>query len=423
MEEIIIIIALILLNGVFAMSEVALISARKTSLSNDAKKGNKSAARALRLANDPDKFLSVVQIGITLIGILTGIYSGDVLAGDFSKILIGWGVAASYAYPLAQFVIVVLVTYFSIIMGELVPKRIGMGIAEKIAKLVATPMYVISVIASPFVWFLSKSTTVIFNLLGIDMSENKVTEEEIKMIIQEGMDDGEVQEVEQDIMERVFLMGDLRVSSIMTHRSDIVWFDIHMTKAQVRAILEKQIFEIYPVADGSLDAVQGIVSLKDLVLNFEKPDFQIAQVVHPVPYFYESMNVYKVLEQMKERHMSRALICDEFGSCQGIVTLKDILEGLVGSIDNINEEPDIIKRTEGDGWLVDGQCPFYDFLSYFEMEELYEDNRFNTLGGLVLETLEHIPSTGEVMEWHGFVFEIVDMDGVRIDKILVNRRK
>lgn len=402
------------------MSEIALISARKTSLSHDAKKGSKSAQRALKLAKEPDKFLSVIQIGITLIGILTGIYSGDVLASDFSAILINWGMLAAYSHAVAQTTIVVLVTYLSIILGELVPKRIGLGIAEKTAKAVAYPMYLISVAASPFVWLLSKSTSFIFNLLGVHITENKVTEEEIKMIIQEGKDGGEVQEVEQDIVERVFMMGDLRVSSIMTHRSDIIWFDINMTKEQVKSILGQQIFEVYPVGDGNLDTVIGIVSLKDLVLNLEKTDFTLSQVIRPAVYFHESMNVYKVLEKMKQKHTSRALICDEFGSFQGIVTLKDILEGLVGSIDNANEEPYIIKRQDEESWLADGQCPFYDFLSYFEKEYLYESNDFNTLGGLIISMLGCIPNTGDVLKWGEFTFEIVDMDGVRIDKILIN---
>ena len=218
MNEIIIIGGLIVLNGIFAMSEVALISARKSRLTADEKKGNKSAGVALKLANDPDRFLSTVQIGITLIGILTGIYSGNKIAADLTQIMIGWGVSATYASAVAQGIIVVIVTYLTIIFGELVPKRIGMSLAEKVAKLVARPMRTLSVVALPFVWLLSKSTELIFNLLGIDEKENKVTEEEIKSIIQEGAEDGEVQPVEQDIVQRVFLLGDLKVSSIMTHK-------------------------------------------------------------------------------------------------------------------------------------------------------------------------------------------------------------
>lgn len=419
MNELIIIIALILFNGLLSMSEIALISARKCNLSNNMKKGSKSAAIALKLANQPDKFLSTIQIGITAVGILTGIYSGDVLATDFAVILTNWGIPAGYSHSIAQVVIVIFVTYLTLIFGELVPKKIGMTIAEKIAQTVARPMHFLAVVSSPFVWVLTKSTILIFNFLNIKTNEYKVTEEEIKSMIQEGMKDGEVQEFEQDIVERVFLLGDLKVNSLMTHRNDMVWLDIKMSNTQIQEILENHLFEIYPVADRSLDCVQGIVSLKDLVFKFGKPDFNITQVIRTASYFHESMSVYKALEKMKELCISEALVCDEFGSCKGIITLKDILEGLVGSFNNNYQEPEIIKRQNNEGWLVDGQCPFYNFLSYFESECLYSNNNYHTLSGLVLEQLEHIPTSGEHIEWNGFVFEIVDMDGVRIDKILV----
>lgn len=211
MEEIIIIIGLILLNGLFAMSEVALISARKSRLNTDVKKGSKSARMALKLANEPDRFLSTVQIGITLIGILTGIYSGNKIASNFTETLLAWGVSAKYASTLAQGLIVMVVTYLSIIFGELVPKRIGMSMAENAAKVMARPMNMLSVIALPFVWILSKSTEAMFNVLGFKQADNKVTEEEIKSIIQEGAEGGQVQPVEQDIMQRVFLLGDLKI--------------------------------------------------------------------------------------------------------------------------------------------------------------------------------------------------------------------
>ena len=401
------------------MSEVALISARKSRLSSDAKKGSKSAKVALKLANDPDRFLSTVQIGITLIGILTGIYSGNRIAADLTETMISWGVSVTYASALAQGIIVVVVTYLTIIFGELVPKRIGLSVAEKAAKVVARPMRVLASIALPFVWLLSKSTEIIFNLLGIKETDNKVTEEEIKSIIEEGTEEGEVQPVEKDIMQRVFLLGDLKVSSIMTHKSDIVWLDMDMTADEVRAVVNENLFEFYPIADGDLDHVKGIVNLKDLVVHLSNPDFQLASLIHEATYFHESMNVYKVLEQMKMQKISRALVCDEFGICTGIITLRDILEGLVGNVDDPEEEPDIIKRVNKEGWLVDGQCSLYDFLCYFNRSDLFEDSEYHTLGGLLLKELQHIPTSGETLQWNGFTFEVVDMDGARIDKVLV----
>ena len=401
------------------MSEVALISARKSRLSSDAKKGSKSAKVALKLANDPDRFLSTVQIGITLIGILTGIYSGNRIAADLTETMISWGVSVTYASALAQGIIVVVVTYLTIIFGELVPKRIGLSVAEKAAKVVARPMRVLASIALPFVWLLSKSTEIIFNLLGIKETDNKVTEEEIKSIIEEGTEEGEVQPVEKDIMQRVFLLGDLKVSSIMTHKSDIVWLDMDMTADEVRAVVNENLFEFYPIADGDLDHVKGIVNLKDLVVHLSNPDFKLASLIHEATYFHESMNVYKVLEQMKMQKISRALVCDEFGICTGIITLRDILEGLVGNVDDPEEEPDIIKRVNKEGWLVDGQCSLYDFLCYFNRSDLFEASEYHTLGGLLLKELQHIPTSGETLQWNGFTFEVVDMDGGRIDKVLV----
>ena len=420
MDEIVIIILLILLNGVFAMSEIAVISARKSSLSTDIKKGSKSAKMALKLANDPDRFLSTVQIGITLIGILTGIYSGATLADDFAKLLVDAGFPAAYARLTGQTIIIILVTYLTILFGELVPKRIGLSAAEKASKFVARPMYCLSVIAAPFVWILAKSTETMYNLLGIKEAESKVTEEEIKSIVQEGKEDGEVQEVEQDIVERVFLLGDLKVSSLMTHRSDIVALDIHNTKEEIKAILEENLYETYPVIDRTFDNMLGIVGLKDLIFRFDQPELKLEEAVHPATYFHDNMSVYKALEQMKEHRLSQAFICDEFGSFQGIITLKDILGGLVGSIEGTTDEPEIIKRSDSNSWLVDGQCTFYNFLSYFDQEDLYEsDSTYNTVGGLILELLEHIPQSGEKVDWKGFHFEIVDMDGARIDKVLV----
>lgn len=312
-----------------------------------------------------------------------------------------------------------LVTYLTLIFGELVPKRIGLSVAEKVSKWMARPMYLLSLIAAPFVWLLSKSTAGIFNLLGLKNSGSKVTEEEIKSVVQESREDGEIQEVEQNIVERVFLLGDLKVDDIMTQRNEIKWLKISMTKKEVLEALRNQLFDMYPVSSDKQDEVKGVISLKDLVLHLDSSDFNLAAIVHPATYFPENMSVYKALEKMKEQNISRALICDEFGVCQGIITLRDILEALLGAVNDSHKEPDIVRQKEGEGWLVDGQCPFYDFLIYFEREELFEKGNYNTVGGLILELLEHIPRSGERIGWYDFTFEIVDMDGVRIDKVLV----
>ena len=417
--ELIVIIALILLNGLFSMSEISLISARKSSLTNDSRKGSRSARIALKLANDPDKFLSTVQIGITLIGIVTGIYSGDALADDFGRQLVAWGFPTAYARPFAQTLIVVLVTYLTILFGELVPKRIGMSASTRVAKWLARPMYVLSVIASPFVWLLSKSTSIIFNLLNINTEGEKVTEEEIKSMIDEGTESGEVQEVEQDIVERVFSLGDRSLSTIMTHRNDMVSIDIDMNNQQIFRIVCEHLFQVYPVTRGNtLDDIVGVVYLKDLFGKVQHQSFDLRDVIRPAQYFHENMDVYKALDHIRKRHIKYGLICDEFGSLQGIITMKDILEALVGSLPDETEELDIVPRKDG-SWLIEGQCPFYDFLNHFEREDLYAEHSYNTLGGLILQELGHVPHAGESFSWHGFKIEIMDMDGARIDKVLV----
>ena len=404
------------------MSEIALISARKSKLGADSKKGSRSAETALKLAEQPDRFLSTIQIGITLIGILTGIYSGNQIALIVKDWFISMGMSPGYAPAVAQTMIVILVTYLTLIFGELLPKRVGLCMAENVAKFVARPMYMLSRIASPFVCLLSGSTAFLFHILGLKNKESKVTEEEIKSIVKEGTEDGEVQPVEHDIVQRVFLLGDLEVDAIMTPRNDMVWLNNTMTAKQVKDIIAEDMFAVYPVADGDLDHVKGVVSLKNLFFTLDKPDFNLDTIVAEPTFIYENMDVYKALELMKLQHTGFALVCDEFGSCVGIVTLKDILEGLVGNMPSEHDfEQQIVPRSNGDGWLVDGQCPMFDFLKYFNEEELYENEDYKTVAGLCINTLEHIPTCGEHFDWKMFSFEIVDMDGARIDKFLVKK--
>ena len=419
--EIFIIIVLILLNGVLSMSEIALVSARKSRLEADAKKGSLSAKTALTLSNEPDRFLSTIQIGITLIGILTGLYSGESLAAPFAVLLAAF-IPAAYTLAVAQVLIVVVVTYLTLIIGELVPKRIGMAFAESVSKLVARPMNLLSFLASPFVWLLSKSTKLVIRLLGLNKSsdENRITEDEIKAIIREGKEDGEVQEVEQDIVERVFNLGDRNIGSIMTHRNDLVWIDMNLSREDINRTILEDMYHVYPVSSGKLDSVLGVVFLKDIFGKIESPDFDISSVVCPAHYMPETLSVYNALDKMRQDRVKYALVTDEFGSIQGIVTSSDIMEALIGTLPDAEETPDIVVREDG-SVLVDGQCSFYDFLAYYDLEELYTDYNYNTVSGLILERLEHIPCTGEKLHWLDFEMEIVDMDGARIDKILVTR--
>lgn len=419
--EIFIIIGLILLNGILSMSEIALVSARKARLELDAKRGNKSSQTALKLAGEPDRFLSTIQIGITLIGILTGLYSGEAFAYNLAEVVRHVPVLEPYALGVSKTIIVIIVTYLTLIMGELVPKRIGMGYAERVSMLVAKPMYFLSKLALPFVWLLSKSTSLVIKITGIKANEeNKVTEEEIKAIVKEGFDGGEVQEVEQDIVERVFNLGDRNVGSIMTHRSDLVWLDVTDSIEKIREKVQENLFNIYPVASEKFDNIKGVVYLKDLFGRIDEPDFSLEEVIRPAQYLPENQSVYNALEQFKEARVKYGIVTDEFGGIQGIVTLKDIMEGLIGQVPEVGEEAEIVQRADG-SWLVDGQYNFYDFLEYFDMEDLYAEHDYNTLSGLILEILERVPKTGETLTWLTFEFEIVDMDGARIDKVLVKK--
>lgn len=421
--EIVIIIGLILLNGVLSMSEIAMVSARKSRLEADVKKGSKAAKTALKLANAPDTFLSTIQIGITLIGILTGLYSGEVLAQSFGKVIALIKPLEAHAVAIAQTLIVIIVTYLTLIIGELVPKRIGMSASERVAKLVARPMNLLSKIALPFVWILSKSTVATLKLLGVNTQENnKVTEDEIKAIIQEGTDGGEIQEVEQDIVERVFNLGDRNVGSIMTHRSEMVWLNVNYTKEQIEETVKNNLFNTYPVADKNLDSIVGVVHLKDLFGRLDEEDFKLSKVLRAPQYIPENLSVYNALELMRTTGGRYGIVTDEFGSIEGIVTLKDIVRALIGSMPEVGEEQEIVTREDG-SFLIDGQIPFYDFLAHFDMEDLYNEFNYNTLSGLILEELEHIPQTGEKLSWRNFDFEIVDMDAARIDKVLVSLKK
>lgn len=422
MSDIIIILLLILLNGVFAMSEIAIISARKHVLEKKSKGGHKGAATALKLATDPDLFLSTIQIGITLIGILTGIFSGEALGGHLAKLFVEWGTPMAVALPVAKILVVAVVTYLTLVFGELVPKRIGMASADGVAQFMARPVYWLSVVAKPFVWLLAKSTSWLVSLCGIKGDGAKITEEEIKSIIQEGTEHGEVTKVEQDIMERVLLMGDLKVGSIMTHRADVAYIDVSADVEAIRAVFRTDLHDNYPVVNSSLDDVVGVITLKELILHLNDSNFDLQSLMMPIQAVYEDMSIYDCLEKlMAEHHAGFALVYDEFGECQGVITLRDIFEGLVGVVNADEEDPQIVARADGNSWLVDGQCSFYDFLVYFDMEDVSDATDYNIIGALILSRLGRFPETGEKITWNDFTLEVVDMDGVRIDKVLVTR--
>ncbi|MFT3903659.1 MAG: hemolysin family protein [Niabella sp.] len=417
--ELIVIALLILLNGLFSMSEIALVSARKARLEAQANKGDKDAKEALKLANKPDLFLSTVQIGITLIGILTGIYSGEKMTGYIADFLNNIPALAPYAKGLAQAVIVIVITYFTLVFGELVPKNIGLSTPEKIAKGMARPMKGLTYITYPFVWLLSRSSNLIIKMLGIKPSDSQVTEDEIKAIINEGTEQGTLEETEQEIIERVFHLSDRNITSLMTHRSDIVWFGVNDTEEDMKEKILKEPHSIYPICDGEIDNIKGVISIKDLYTN--KDTIQFKELMRPALFVPENNTAFKVMEKFKESQLHSCFIVDEYGSVLGMITLKDILEAIIGDMPQQDEEDyEVVEREDG-SFLVDAQIPFYDFLSYFDKAEWMNEGEqeFDTLAGFILHKLKRIPEVADKLEWNGFDLEIMDMDGHRIDKVLV----
>ena len=404
------------------MSEIALVSSRKTKLEILSKNGDKRAQAALDLANSPNRFLSTVQIGITLISLLTGIFSGDSLTKGFQVYLTDLELNAEYADNLAVGLVVLVLGFVQLVLGELVPKRIGMANPEAIAKVMAAPMNILSRITSPFIWLLTKCSDLIFKILGIEMSDSSVTEEEIKSMIQEGATGGAIDEIEQEIVQNVFHLGDRKITSLMTNRNDITILDIEDTIPENKAKIIESKHSVYPICKDGIDNIIGLLYIKDLLGKDLDEELKRLESLGKEPLFIpENNHAYQALEKFREERIHMGIIVDEYGSVLGIITLNDILDALVGDI-SVDDEfgYDIHEREDG-SFLVDASLPFDDFLNHFDIQinNRKEYTGFDTLGGFALNILKEIPDTGDKFEWGDYEFEIIDMDKNRIDKILV----
>ncbi len=416
--ELLIILLLILLNGLFSMSETAVISARKIRLQQLAEKGDQRAASALALAQEPNRFLSTVQVGITLIGVLTGAFGGATIAAEIA-VFIRQTPLARYADALAFGLVVVVTTYLSLIIGELVPKRLALQRPERIAAAIARPMNLLSKLTSPLITFLSGSTDAVLFLLGVRASdEPPVTQEEIKTMMQQGTDAGVFEEVEQDMVSGVFRLGNRRAGSLMTPRTEVYWLNIRDSEAENRTKIKESAYSRLPVCDGDVDHVIGLLESKKLLAQMVVGEpFSIEAGMIEAQFVPGSMSASKVIDLFRESAKHIAIVIGEYGGMEGLITMQDLLGEIVGTAEDTT--PQATRRDDG-SWLVDGLMAVDNFKSQFSIDALPgEHERFSTLGGFVMAQLGNIPAAGEHFEWTKLRIEVMDMDGNRVDKLLV----
>ena len=426
MFEIILILVLILANGFFAASEIAIVSARKGRLEQQAEQGSRGAAAALRLADDPSRFLSTVQVGITLFGTFAAVFGGAGIARVLQGYLESVPALAPYAPGMAPAIVALSISYLSLIIGELVPKRLALQNAEAMAIFVAPLMQFLARAASPFVSFLTLSTELVLLLLGRrNVAEQPVTEDDIMALVREGTAEGTVEAAERELIRNVFTFTDRAVRSIMTPRTQIVAIDIETPAPEVlRAIVESG-YSRYPVYQESLDHIVGFLYVKDLLHVWGEPaSLDLRALLRPPLHVLESQRASAVFQLLKQRRSAMALVLDEYGQVAGVVTLEDLLEELVGDIsDEYDDADEAFVRLEDGSFLVDGLMPFGDARERLQLppaaEELVRDHGFETLAGFVLALLGRIPGVGDAAHWEGWTFRVMDMDGRRIDKLQV----
>jgi putative hemolysin len=418
LNEIVFITVLILANGVLAMSEAALVASRKAKLQQQANDGDKASTTALNLMSDPNIFLSMIQIGITLIGVLSGAVGGatisELLAAEFAKIR----ALQPYSESLALAIVVMVITILSLWIGELVPKRLALHSPERIARAVAGPMLFISKVFSPAIKILSAATDLVLKLMGVkDSAESPITEEELQVLIAQGTQAGVFDEAEQEMVEGVFSLGDQRVYSLMTPRTEIVWLDIEDTIEEIRTKISENEYSRFPVRQDTLDVILGIVKARDLlVVSLGGEEIKLKQLLKPAFYIPETMSAARALEIFKEKGTEMLLVIDEFGGLQGLLTVHDVIEEIVGAIEL--EEPQATQRQDG-SWLLDGMLEVDEFKEIFSLPTLPHESEYETLSGFVMVSLGRVPQTADRFDWHGLNFEVIDMDGRRVDKVLV----
>jgi len=422
--EIYVLIVLMVANGFFAMSEIALVSARRARLQPLADRGDKAARLATELGAEPTRFLSTVQIGITSVAMLSGIVGEAALAPPLARAFGNWGVAPVTAGYMATAAVVALITYFSIVVGELVPKRIGQLNAERVARFVARPIQWLAVVSKPFVWLLTHSTQLLLRVLGIDDSRrNPVTEEEIQAVLHEGSSAGVIEEAERQMVQNLFRLDDRSIATLMTPRTDIAALAVGATAEVVVRTMESHPHSRYPVVHGDRQNVVGVVSARALLLALLRNEPLDLEKLSRAPVFVpESISGRDMLEYFREGRTNMSFVVDEYGSLLGLVTLHDVLEAITGQFAGAPEERSAMRREDG-SWLLDGQIPLTDLAQHLSLQWPDDgiDEDFETLSGLIYWQLGRIPGTTDAVQWQGWRFEVVDMDGRRIDKVLASQ--
>lgn len=422
--EVLILLGLIVLNGVFAMSEIALVTARRTRLQKLAVDGDKAAGTALKLGEDPTRFLSTIQIGITSISILNGIVGESILAAPLSVWLQSFSVPEATADIASTAIVVVLVTYASIVIGELVPKRIGQMNPEPIARLVARPMLALATITRPFVLLLTGSTHGLLKVMGVKQQEqSSVTEEEIHAMLDEGSEAGIIEQHQHTMVRNVFRLDDRQLGSLMIPRSDVVCIDIQLSHEENLQRLITSEHTRFPVCNGGLENVLGVIHAKQALaytVQGQVPDFTVG--LQPCVYVPETLTGMELLEQFRENNMQMAFVIDEYGEIEGLVTLQDLLEAVTGEFTPRNAEDALAVQREDGSWLLDGAISIPEMRDRLKIRSVPEEDkgRYHTLSGMVMLLLGRVPTTGSITEWDGWRFEVVDMDGKRVDKVLVS---
>jgi putative hemolysin len=420
--EILIIFLLTLLNGFFALSEIALVSVKKSRIEQLSTLGNRKALEVKKLLENPENFLSSVQVGITLIGIIAGAYGGATLAKDLEIILLSWGIFGSYVPVISYILVIGGITYFTIVIGELVPKTIAMNNAEKIA-LFSVPIIKYFTLATyPFVKLLSVSTNVILKVLGIrDNSEEKITEDELRYLLKSARMQGVLEKEESEVHHNLFSFTDQTAKSLLTHRSEVEWINLKKDKQAIFDQIKESVHSKFVVSSGDLDNVKGVITIKRFLENYTKEDFKWTDIIEEPIFITQNTSAFKILNLFKKKRQYIGIVVDEYGSIRGIITLHDLIEAIVGDLPDEDETdgPNIFRRTDGT-YLIEGRTLIYEINQYFQRQVLENNiNKYTTISGFILSRLNDIPKAGDIVDYGDYRFEVVDIDGVRIDKILM----